>query len=696
MGKKFKEWLSVFVVKKPDRAIILGILLLNVLLLVCSALLISVLSPTSLKHSGFWESIFYTISMILDAGCIQYVIADIGEVNASLIIVCIVTIILGMVTFTGAVIGSITNSMSAFIEHSKSGTRALKMSGHTIILNWNSRASEIINDLLYTGKREKVVVLVQDGAKQIEKEVDDRLSLTLKTENNKIHRECRSMSFFKRLRYGHRHKLRNRLTLIVRAGDTYSYKQLCDISLLQAKTVIILGQDIQNKICTYKTLEQIEKNEKGNSNTIKTLIQVAEITGSERSADDQVVIVEVDDDRTAEIVNSIIRHKEHLEKCNIVAVPVNKILGQILSQFSIMPELNFVYSELFSNKGAEFFCRCEEEEDENKYTAEYLLSHSTAIPLTVMKTKTGKHSFYIAETEKDYCIKKQMNGGGCTVKINPNYWLEKRNIVIVGHNSNCTELMDGFQAFANEWNLKDGSDILNIIVIDDQKSLEKRDYYKQYSFVKDCKKADVFDGDKIKKAIDEFVNQNEQDTSILILSDDTAITEDIDSHVLTYLIYVQDIILEHVAKDPTFDKGSIDVIVEIVNPKNYDVVHSYDVDNVIISNRYISKMVTQISRKEALYEFYKDILTYDKEGAEIYKSKEMYIKKVSRFFDEVPAPCTAAELVRAVYDTTPENNKSIVVGYVSPGGNMALFTGDQNDMKVDLTEKDKLIIFSKH
>ena len=110
----------------------------------------------------------------------------------------------------------------------------------------------------------------------------------------------------------------------------------------------------------------------------------------------------------------------------------------------------------------------------------------------------------------------------------------------------------------------------------------------------------------------------------------------------------------------------------------------------------ISKMVTQVGRKQALFEFYSDILTYDEEGAESYDSKELYVKEVGRFFEEIPGPCTADELIRAVFDATPKENKAVVIGYVTPGGKTVVFSGDQRETKVKLTNRDKLIIFSNH
>lgn len=43
-------------------------------------------------------------------------------------------------------------------------------------------------------------------------------------------------------------------------------------------------------------------------------------------------------------------------------------------------------------------------------------------------------------------------------------------------------------------------------------------------------------------------------------------------------------------------------------------------------------MITQIGEKEALFEFYKDMLTYVADVSDGYKSKEVYAKKVSNFF----------------------------------------------------------------
>ena len=129
-----------------------------------------------------------------------------------------------------------------------------------------------------------------------------------------------------------------------------------------------------------------------------------------------------------------------------------------------------------------------------------------------------------------------------------------------------------------------------------------------------------------------------------------------------------------------------------------------DVNNVVISNRYISKMITQIGEKEAIYNFYSDILTYDIDTGEGngYENKEVYAKKVSTFFRELPAPCKADEFIRAVYyasshpDPGYPFNPTLVIGYVRKSGELIIFSGDLSTIDVKLENDDKIIVYTPH
>ncbi len=702
--KRIKEWFSLQISKNPGRMVLLTILIFNILFFFFSAVIISNLSLDGTESMGILEASFCTLTMILDPGCIQFVIADIGAAGISIVLACLVIVLIGMISFTGAVIGYITNYISHFIDHANQGNRRLNISGHAVILNWNTRASEIINDLLYCSGKQKVVVLTGSGKSDIEKEIEERITDTVIRENQALKASCSDMNPIIRFFHVRKHRFKRNVTVLVREGDVFSSKQLHDISLEHARMTIILGNDVNNTICKFEHKERLEDSSRGNAQTVKTLMQVSDITGAEYSDDNQKIIVEITDPWTAELVDRIIQAKQVDGKCNIVPVNVNQILGHILSQFSLMPELNHAYRELFSNKGAAFYTKEGSCNSEIDYIRSYMRDHKHAIPLTFMNSSGKSYGYYAAACEEDIDKVTPILRSDYKVSINRNYWIERKNIIILGHNSRCRDIMDGFVAFRQEWHYRDRDDeIVRIIVIDDEKHLEKMDHYKDYPFVIKTVSAQIYDKELICDTINEFVSANEEDTSILILSDDSALNEDIDANALANLIYVQDIINEKIKTIPDFDKESIDVIVEIINPKHHDVVNSYSVNNVVISNRYISKMITQIGEKEALFNFYTDILTYDSDNSDVFESKEVYIKKVSRFFDQVPEPATAEQFIRAVYNASvveglseEQQNTAIVLGYVKPGGKMVLFSGDHANTKVKLDKKDKLIVFSNH
>ncbi|MBQ3285546.1 MAG: hypothetical protein IJH40_07895 [Ruminococcus sp.] len=712
---RMKEWISIQLAKNPGRMVLLGILAFNIAFVFLSAFIISAMSLSGTEQMGFLEAAFYTVTMILDAGCISAVVKDIGTSGVVIAVICLCVIIIGMITFTGAVIGYVTNFISEFISNANTGTRKLHISNHTVILNWNTRASEIINDLLFSGQKEKVVILVNSRKEEIKKEISERLSETVAKENKKLHDEAKDMSFFKRFFYTKKHKTKMTVTFIVREGDVFSLKQLKDIQLNKAKAIIILGSDSVNTLCRYETKIKGEDYHQGNSQTIKTLMQVADITASDDSVSDQRIIVEITDPWTQDIVNKIIRSKEVKGRCNIIPVFVNQILGQILSQFSLMPELNTVYIELFSNKGPAFYAEKGAIENEDEYIAEYIKTHRHAIPLSSLDAN-GEPYFFYSTAEEEFINKvSEERPLNYEVKLNPNYWIDKKNVIILGHNSDCDQIMEGFSAFICEWGYNnitseelkkvyEGEEVLRVTVVDDKENLEKMGYYQQYPFVKETVVADIYDQQLICDTINRVISYGKHDTSILILSDDNALSEDIDSNALANLIYVQDIVKDKIDENPDFDIGSIDIIVEIIDPKHHDLVNSYDINNIVISNRYISKMITQIGEKDAIYNFYNDILTYDVEtSAENFNNKEVYAKKVKKYFSELPAPCKADELVRAVYNTSlttvyesGETYPALVLGYVKKSGKMVIFSGDLSQVDVALEKDDKIILYTPH
>ena len=186
-------------------------------------------------------------------------------------------------------------SRSGSSTHTTGNKYHFGISNHLVILNWNTRASEIVNDLLYCRGRQKVVVLVEGRKTEIAKEISERVSDTIHRENAALREQCLGKGLYGRFHYLKK-RLKNNLLVIVREGDIFSAKQLFDISLEKARSVIILGGDMSSSLCRYGYKERVEENAKGNALTVKTLMQVADITGASFSADNQKIIVEISDD----------------------------------------------------------------------------------------------------------------------------------------------------------------------------------------------------------------------------------------------------------------------------------------------------------------------------------------------------------------------------------------------------------------
>ena len=677
MLRRFRQWLSIQSIKNPRQIILLTIVVVNIAMIIVGSVGIKGLSLSGTEAMSFLQAVFCTISMMLDPGCISFVVEDVGESGVIIAMVCFVIVVFGMISFTGAVIGYVTNYIATIIEESDSSAKAIHVSDHMIILNWNNRAAEIINDLLYADGQQTVVVLVPEGKDQIKRQIDEKLSATIAQANQGLSARAAQN------RRASATKLKNNLTVIVREGDVFSLKQLTDIAIEKAKTIIILGDD-DIQAAQAKVMQK-----HGNVRTVKTLMQVADLTGAASSRDDQNIIVEITDDWTMKQVSQIIDFKQVHGKCNITPININTVLGQILSQFTVIPELNSVYSELFSNYGASIYATPEGTVNESAIS-EFMGSHCYAIPLTSSDTVARTSCYFVASSEADLLRTCKYTDCTLSVQVNPTIFYPMRTIIIIGRNSKYRELMDGYRAYLEEW---PGS--AEVIILDSAEHLTDAFDRCAYPFISEIIPVNSFDSDAIPGTLRRLLSEKANDVSILILSDDQVDDDDTDADALSNLIFVQTEVSRY-QKSHTAENRRIDVIVELVDPRHHDIVTSYHVDNVVISNRYISKLVTQIGEKEALYAFFNDILTYDTKDVPSYTSKEIYVRSAAAFFTELPPKASAHELVRAVIQAEGNTSHSILMGYIREDHEVVLFCDDLTECEVSLRPDDKLILFSVH
>ncbi|MBR2590865.1 MAG: hypothetical protein IKE65_08070 [Clostridia bacterium] len=692
--KKFRGWLSIQVAQHPNRVVLVLIILFNLIFFTVSAAVISSLSLSGTEKMNFFHAAYYTVTMILDAGCIEFVIKDIGTTGVALTLTCLAVIIIGMITFTGAVIGYLTNILNDFIENASAGNTPLHLSNHTVILNWNAKAPEIVNDLLYSDNKETVVALVKSGRDEIKKEIEERLFLTIEKENAIVRKKADTMHFFARRRYLKNNRLGSNVSFIVIEGNIFSQKQLKDIKIEAAKSVIILSNDPSDSVA-----EDGSYSDEGNPQAVKALMQVADIVSAGKAAHHQNIIIEITDLWTYDIVQRIIRSKELGKKCNIVMFQVEKFLGQLLAQISVTPELVAVYDDLFSNKGAAFYTEPVQTDDEIDYIRDYLATHKNAIPLTLLSRNGAGCCCFAADNQKSIHKTHALNSADYSVELK-HVQSECKRVIMVGHNSQVEEIMSSYAAYISSQPRDNQNGTLKLTVMDTAENLRRMDDYKRYSFVEETVELDMYNIDKTLQRISPLLFNTPEETCILILSDDTELNENADSSALLYLTYIQDFIKQMLRKNPGYDNKRVKTIVEITNPGHFDIVKGYNMVDAVISNRFAGNIITQIGEKEFIYDFYKELLRYssDKPGAQ---NKKPQLQKVSSFFKEMPPACTAYDLVRAVFeasvssaDASEKQSPALVLGYVKAGGETIIFSGDLSKINVSLEAEDKIIVYT--
>lgn len=685
MKDRIKNKFSILLAKKPDLVVLFGILIFNAILILVAASIISSFALKGTEKMGLFEATFYTISMIFDAGCISYVVEDVGTTAVGIVILCLVVVVIGMVTFTGAVIGYVTNYISSFIEDANKGQHKIYATNHTVILNWNTKGNEILKDSLYKDEKSLIIVFVNKDKEKIQNEIEERLTGAIEKENSRLKERIKKYNFFKRHYYMLKYNYSKKITFIVREGIVFSKHQLLDISVDKAKSIIILD-DYNNDV------EDIV-NEEPHSLVVKTLMQVADICAKDYSIDGQKIIVESNNKWTSDMINKIDKYKQNGVKDKIIALPSNDILGNILAQLTFMPELKDVYSELFSYADVDLYSKELDVEDGKEYIQNYLSNHSESVPIDFVDYENHKH-FIVAgkHKEKMDIVNNNIKHHAVDFEINKKYKVSSRNIIILGHDNNLEGLLNGFLGVWNEWNNpKDKKPFIDVTIIDDKNSLESNALlFKRYPFIKKTIEAEIWEKEIFYNSINKIIDKND-DTNILILSNDHANKDNIDSNALTNLIYVQDIVRER--KEKGKDVSKIDILVEIINPKHYSLVNNYSINNVVISNKFVSKLIGQISENDVINVFFKDILTYDNN---IQKTKEIYVKPINEYFTKIPRKCTALDLIMSVYEKTKDSTSSIVLGYVDKKNKTHLFAEKLDMMEIDLACQEKIILYETH
>ncbi len=589
MFDNFRKWLSIKKEQNARGLILAAIVLFNVLLWLVSSLLAYIIAPDYYGNIivALWSS---GITWMLEPGFYD------PAFPYAIRIISIIVIITSMITFTGGIIGYVSNLFGSVIENARKGKGKLFLNNHILILNWNHKALELIADYRYDDETTSVVILSSYDKEEIEQAISRKL-------------------------YEKRHD-GNKLTIIVRQGDVFSKSDLDAVSIEKAKSIIILADNTKLST-TFK--EDIT--------VMKTLMLVSKMNLKQ----EPTVLVEVKDQLTIPLIkNQIARHSQLQDQ--ILPILPDELMGRLIAQTLLMPNLNKVFHEIFSFEGAEFYTTKQTDPIEfGKY-------HSHSIPIF-----NGKDGLYVlAESERsiDVLRDKPIEEFRKFKVVDMTRFTEK-SIVIFGKNRKLPYILDSLKLYEKENEIK-----INLTIIESNDA----------------------------GIIEEYTKNITKIDHILILSEDNLDPQDYDSDVLITLLLTQDIAKKHQAE----------FVVELLEPKHFDIAQSYNVQNTIISNEYISRLITQLSKNRRLYSLFTELLTYDS-GEEDSATFEVYTYKADTII-ETNFPIEFSSASEMVYSFLVNSGAGhIPIGLIQ-NDQLEIFKGNLDVQRIIKINKDDLIV----
>ncbi len=655
--KNLKKWLSTKAYRHVKVFLFVFIVFFNIFVVLIGGIAIHCAAPQSYPTvgTGMWQ----IFTDILDPGFLGS-IAN-GDRGGTAFTVCVevFVILVCMVTFTGAIIGYIANMITSILENAVAGPKQMYLKNHILILNWNNRAAGILAEYLYTEICEDVVVLSSGDRDTITKEIEEQ---------------------FYESGYNKRQK---HVNFIVKQGDPFSATELNAICADRARTIIVLSDS--NPV-------------DGELRTLKTVMMVSQMN---RDRSDCTIVVETDNKNVYELVERVSENNT----VKIIPAYLNKLLGKLLAHIALQPRLNVVFAELFSHSGSEFFSVPikdvfpeGEDWEESRILDRFMAEYNRAIPLL---TTRGFHAdkedrIFMLSGEKSHTgLKRSKAADECAkLTLKDHYVIPRKIIILLGSNSKMEYILNSFQAYIANY----GEENLSVYFVDTLKHLEQIPESVCFHKIEIKNRYNILEIREVLKKFD----LGTIDT-IVILSDDTVAASEYDMGALISLIDInKEISNLEKEKRP-------EIIVEILNPNNYEIVRQYNIDNVIVSNKYISSMVAQLGDDSTIFKLIYDILTFDGEiddfGLEYSAtkdSKELYIKRCGDYFEEVPVFRNRFQLIRSVFEASGKQHIPIGIIFEDSSKNeredgvLTYILNDHLDDEKELvlSENDQLILFA--
>jgi len=175
--------------------------------------------------------------------------------------------------------------------------------------------------------------------------------------------------------------------------------------------------------------------------------------------------------------------------------------------------------------------------------------------------------------------------------------------------------------------------------------------------------------------------------TLILLNRQEDDTEKVDSTTVTTLLMIREILKKH--EESTGEKVKTQVITEVMRSDNLELVVRTGVNDSIISNQMVSKIMAQVAENPAVLKVYEDL--FSEAGSEI------YLKPVTLYLEQLPESVTFADLMRLA-----QKRNEVLLGYraIETGHVMKEHFGvtinPEKDWKFTPREGDQMVVLAEN
>jgi Trk K+ transport system NAD-binding subunit len=458
------------------------------------------------------------------------------------------------------VISFVSNGFETKINSLSKGKGKVIETDHTLILGFDNSVPIMVEELIIANENVKrgIIVILSD---KLPEEVYATLNETIKNYKN--------------------------TKVIVRSGNAQIVDDLEMCAIGEAKSIIIAGS---NDIDTIKTLITINQSEYKNN-------KKANIT------------TEIHSDKNISIARKLIPNK-------VETIYVHDLKARIFARTCLQPGSSMVYKDLFSFDGSEIYFEPLARGLEaliGKTFAQAVLSLDNGYligisrddkqmvnPLPDTKILSGDELIVIAEDDGQLTFK---DNSSLSLKINKDdkkETLHKLNLLMIGFNKSLVKILEEIDAY------KLDKRQLTIMV---QTESEKQELLKakpKSSFAN----YQVIIGQGKERADLEKIKLEFFDVVCIFANNayTTLSDQELDADTLLTILHLHDLEEQKNIK--------LNFVTEILNESNVSIIQSINVDDFMVSNLLLSRIITQVSENPRTNEVIVDLVSED--GSELY------------------------------------------------------------------------------